>query len=809
MSDVSGGRVSLDVIPNFTSFGSLFSQGIRGALQAAQDGGKQVSDALGGGLKSGILLGTAAAGIAIGDFVLKGVQEYEKLADTTRTLDAVTGASAQQTSLFAGVLKGVGVDANSAARPLVALAASVQEHTDLFAKYGIEIAKTSSGNVDLLGTLDNLRKSFGGATNATQADDEAKKLLGKSYQTLIPYLELSNTQLKQQQDIVRASGGVINQSDLDAARQLAVNLDLAKEKVKSVQAEASKLAVGAINDVAKGFSTWSKTGIGDLPRVLLNPLTLGLVQIPDHIKNAVRAENELASSADAAKRQFQEQATAVDSIGKAIEGVNSAEEGVHSAQEGVQRAAEGVQSSQEGVTKAAENYQHAVEGVTSAEQGVQKAAEGVQRAEQQQADAQQNLNDLLAKGAVDAQAVEEAQRGLDSANRQVRDSTEALAQAEQNLVEVQAFAGVDSANELTNAHLQLSQATLQLAQARFQLGTAQPTLQNPFAAQQASLAVRQAQEQQRQAQENVNKLSQFGTSTDKQLADAQKQVRDATERVGDSLQAQADAQQKLNQAQAGDPDFQKKVADAKRQVADASLAVRDAEEGETTASLALRDAKQAVTDATDGEHKAAQSLADARQAQADADQTLTDAKIHLRDATDQVNQLIKDETDKGVDLGAVLDALKQKYPELAGIIDQFYSSVVTSRQKLDNAPPPPRPAPPPGTDLRPPGPSVGRTSQLQAPPSSYDIQRASGGDVEPGRTYRINERGYETVTFPAAGTVHPANLTPIGGGANITVNIAGTWDLSSPAERQRIADLMAREIRAALSKDRNSFAGRQ
>lgn len=49
--------------------------------------------------------------------------------------------------------------------------------------------------------------------------------------------------------------------------------------------------------------------------------------------------------------------------------------------------------------------------------------------------------------------------------------------------------------------------------------------------------------------------------------------------------------------------------------------------------------------------------------------------------------------------------------------------------------------------------------------------RAAGGPVAAGVPYTINERGYETVTFPAGGTVHPANLTPAmsGGGGGVTV----------------------------------------
>jgi hypothetical protein len=39
-------------------------------------------------------------------------------------------------------------------------------------------------------------------------------------------------------------------------------------------------------------------------------------------------------------------------------------------------------------------------------------------------------------------------------------------------------------------------------------------------------------------------------------------------------------------------------------------------------------------------------------------------------------------------------------------------------------------------------------------------ERAAGGSVMAGVPYTINERGNETVTFPASGTVHPASLSP-------------------------------------------------
>jgi hypothetical protein len=70
--------------------------------------------------------------------------------------------------------------------------------------------------------------------------------------------------------------------------------------------------------------------------------------------------------------------------------------------------------------------------------------------------------------------------------------------------------------------------------------------------------------------------------------------------------------------------------------------------------------------------------------------------------------------------------------------------------------------------------------------------KASGGPVMAGVPYMINEAGRETVTFPANGTVHPANLTPAtGGGAvggSVTLNII-------PGAEQRVRDFIYTVIR--------------
>lgn len=756
------GAVGVRVIPDFGGFGALFSGGIRNALGQAEGLGKELSAALGGGVKTGVTLGVAGAAIAITDFVTKGVQEYDRLAETTRELEHITGAGAEQTSLFAGVLRHLGVDADAAGRPLGILANNIQNHTELFAKYGVQIARTSTGQADLLGTLDNLRKSFSSSADATQRDAAAKALLGRGFQTLLPYLALTNTQYKQFQDIARRSGEVFSPADLDNARQMAVNMAMAKSEIESVKLALGRAGTSGVNDFFSGLNVLSKTGVGDIPRVAANLTGLGEifgVKLPDHIRQAVSAENDLSRQHEALKQAGLDAADATDKLGTAIEGVHSAEEGVQSSQQGVQ---------------------HAAEGITRAQEGVQKAHEGAHRAAEGLGTAERNLSDLLAKGAVDAKAVESAQQGLESANRGVRTSVESLATAQEHLTELQAFAAVDAAHELTAAHLSLADATLNLAQARLSLGTTRPTLQDPFAQQRARLAVAHATEQQKQAQENLAKTTQFGTAADKGLTDAQRQVRDASQRVTDSLDAQADAQKKLTEAQAGDPQFQQKVAAAKQQVADAGLSVRDAQLGERDAGLSLRDAQQSF---------------------ATSNQSLVDAKIKLRDATDKVNAELDAENAKGVNSYGILDGLKVQYPELAGLIEQFYSRVKTARDALGSPSTPGLPA----YTGQIPGAITGPVpANNPFGPAYYNPPgRASGGDVRPGQAYLVGERGPEILQD---GRVYPRGQAPpaVGAAAGDTFH----YHFNFP-NYMGTKDDMVRLITQAQNQHRRATRGRQ
>ena len=76
--------------------------------------------------------------------------------------------------------------------------------------------------------------------------------------------------------------------------------------------------------------------------------------------------------------------------------------------------------------------------------------------------------------------------------------------------------------------------------------------------------------------------------------------------------------------------------------------------------------------------------------------------------------------------------------------------------------------------------------------------RATGGPVTGGQAYMVGERGPELFVPTASGRIAPGG-GPVGGGINITVNVATPPD-ESAAFMQRTGAQIARHVRAALDR---------
>lgn len=770
MSDISGGKVGIQVVPSFSGFGSLLAGGVRSSLSQAEGLGRQLSNVIAGGVKSAAPLIAAAAGVALADFAAKGVRAFADTTAEIRKFQRATGEGAQDSSRWVYAANQMGISVDTLSTGMVRFGRNIVEHRDKLNAWGVSVATNDRGTTSLTGTLLNLAEAYQKNQDPAQRNAMVLELIGKSGASLIPILQRGKEGLQEFFDEAEAHGLVFDDEQLKQGRDFTLSMKNLAEAGKGLEiqlgqglvpvltdlANASANAVDKVNKLTKPIGGVAGV-IGFLVKGALGPAgpLLDLFGTKSH--SAAASQEDLAKGIQQAVAQM-------DSEKSALQGMISAAEGVRSAQQGIQSAQRGVQQ---------------------AERGVIDAHEATEKAQRGVADAQGRLNDLLTKGAVDAHAVADAERGVIAANRGVRDATEALADAQERLNELQRGA---TADELTDAHLSLAGATLALAEARFGAARARPTADDPFAVQRARLGVREAAQRQKEAQEAVTAAQQKGTASDKSLADAQRQVRDATERVNDAMGAQTEAQEKLRGAQAGDPEFQQKVAEARRGVADAQEAVNKAQQGEV-------DARQAVIDARD---------------------QLNEATLRLRDS----QYGLDDAFDKGqrsvADMDRVIGQLVQKYPELAPLVGRFsdlanaIGAANSATQSLTgslgqflagNIPPPP------------PGGTAGITSQFA---QQFGLpQRAAGGPIYSGRAFLVGEDGPEILYN---GRVYPSGQAPpelrSGNDGAATLDPAAFASaVASAVEGMTVVledgTTMGRVVRRSSRRHQRAFAGRR
>lgn len=515
-----------------------------------------------------------------------------------------------------------------------------------------------------------------------------------------------------------------------------------------------------------------------------------LVSAAKDVRSAERSVRDDAvaekKAHEAVSKAEQDVTKAHKDVEKAIQGVSKAQREAVKAHEAVGKAVEGVSRAQREAVKAHEDVAKAIDNVAKAEREVLKAHENVAKAVEHVGDAEKELHKLLEKGPVDWKAVASAQREASRAAESTQRAQENLAKAIEHLNQVAKGASID---ELTDAELRLEGATLGAAHAQRNLTKAREDLlksqigaegsadladaQLAFA--DASLQVREANQQQKESQEALNTTRQKGSILDQEYISAQQAVRDAVTSLSDAEQSQADTEQRLREARAGDPEFADKVAQAQRNVRDAVEGVKDAQQAERdaqdnvrAATEAVADAQQRERDAQEAVHTATEAVADAqdreRDAQAavgqatdavaEAKQREGDARQHVADAQDAVGRAEENSRDAAETLAGAqerlsdafntaatvlpginteLDALIQKYPQLASIIQSL-------QQQLAAAPP---------------GWTPGNYAAYQAQYGHNDTAYPNSNGLPPGATQ-------SSLTFAEGGIVDSTTLAIIG-----------------------------------------------
>lgn len=204
------------------------------------------------------LSGKAAAGLAawgVGVAALvKGLEHgITKYLDLTSAVDAyqdVTGASAEDSSRMVAIADAFGVSTDTLAGSMFRLAKNVETNADGFRKYGIEVARSGDGTIDLTQTLGNVAAAYQRVGGGQEGARIAQEAFGRGGMALIDILERERSEIDAVVAAAEKHGRIVSDDDIAAAREYQVAMGQLGDSVDALAISAGQAAVPALSDLA-------------------------------------------------------------------------------------------------------------------------------------------------------------------------------------------------------------------------------------------------------------------------------------------------------------------------------------------------------------------------------------------------------------------------------------------------------------------------------------------------------------------------------------------------------------------------------
>lgn len=545
--------------------------------------------------------GMAVAGAAVVKLGIDATKSYIDMADAVRQFQAVSGASAQQASVFLNAASAMGISTDALSRGIGLMSVSMDQNKTKLAEHGLATVRDAQGNADLVATFQAVIAKIHDTTDAQQQDVIAREAFGRSWQQIATILHLTDEQMAAL--IATAKRGpILDQKNEDAALKL-------KESMGGVSLEVKKLEIGMaeafgpiiqgaikitefnIHLIASGMqalidSLQAVAKAGEFLHIpgaeaMYNALkdinvastdaSAGISTVPpkldDVASSALNATTKIYSLADAydsAKKAFTDY-LAPQTLG--IQAADSYDAAMSSLDQTIQSAADSTQAAGQKADTGASQIASAMDRITQAQESVAGAQENYRRAVE---DAGKSVADAEKQS---ADQIVQAQKAVTDAEKS---ATDQIVQAEK--------AVTDARQRAADAAVSSARAVQDAQQGLLDAESAALDEANPFAAQ-------------RKREEAGLKLTRAQEDQSKQQRDSAQSVQDAQDKLAqvqiDAAQKVQDAQEKLAQATV---DGAAKRAQAEE---DAGRRIQDAQKGVETAVDAVSKANEALVTATD------------------------------------------------------------------------------------------------------------------------------------------------------------------------------------------------------------------
>lgn len=402
--------------------------------------------------------GVAIAGAAVAKFGVDSVKSFTQAADAVRQFQAVSGATAEQASVFVNASNLMGVSAESLSTAIGRQAVNIDKNAAKLRDYGIEAVRTNSGAVDQIGTFNAIIKVLENTADSSQRATIENQVFGRSWQGIAQVLNLTKEQYQQLMAAAK-QGPILSQEDVnrslafkESSKELGQEFEKIKDRVGLALAPAltvsAKIALELVRDMdvfvegsLKGVA--ALTGLGShLPSWLGGDL---FRNIHDGANNAVDALHGVGNAADDTGDGLQHATFKAIDLSNALSTVSA-----HLKAGQADWAA--YNDTAHAVTSTTNDYQAALDALDTVQQktstSVSNSGQKIADAAGRIADAEQNL----------AQVTADAQQRIQDVNEQ---SADRIVQAQQRVQDAQdaaADSAVNSAQKVDDAKQRLADA---------------------------------------------------------------------------------------------------------------------------------------------------------------------------------------------------------------------------------------------------------------------------------------------------------------------------------------------------------------
>lgn len=243
----------------------------------------------------------AAGGAALVAFGAKAVAAFQDLALSAEKFADATGQSTQEASRWIEVAGDLGISTDTVTTAFVRMERAAATGGGAFSKYGIEIAKTDRGAVDVTQTFLNAVTAIQRIPDANKRAMASNELFGRGYAEIAELIDTKATDIRESLDSV-SDAKVIDPEEVEKAKRLRDALDSLRDTLDDLTLAVGEGLVPVVAEAAETMRDAAAVA-GNFKKafdVLPGPVNKVLGQLanfPGTMTKVVRAQTDFAIGA--------------------------------------------------------------------------------------------------------------------------------------------------------------------------------------------------------------------------------------------------------------------------------------------------------------------------------------------------------------------------------------------------------------------------------------------------------------------------------------------------------------------------------